>query len=146
MLVLSRTSMVVMSCALMSSRAAMASLTKSALSIFCFFISNSFALCSVRRTVEPVRMDIGEYRIGQQKTHRFAARQERADLRGGHRQGRLPDKGNLSPGPLQGQRVADAAGRQQVAQGFRRFAVGIRALQHQDMAVLQQLVPAMPGG
>lgn len=45
-----------------------------------------------------------------------------------------------------GPRVTYRPRGQQVAQGIRRFAVGIRALQNQDVAMLEEFLPAMPRG
>src|SRR5690606_2654632 len=99
---------------------------------------------SIGCTVKIVRLDIGQYRVRQQITRRAASCQQVANLRGGNRQRSLPDETDLPARPFQAQRVADTARGEQVAQRLRRFAVGIRPLQYQQMAVLEQLLPAMP--
>ena len=50
---------------------------------------------SVRRPVQPVRVDIGQDRIGHQEAHRLATGQQLTNLRGRHLQWCLPNKGDL---------------------------------------------------
>src|SRR5690606_36189896 len=102
--------------------------------------------CGKRRKVQPVRLDIGQYRVRYQEANRASLRQPFAQLGGGNLQRGLPDEGDLPAGTAQGLRIADAARRQQVAQRLGRFHVGVRALQHQQVAMQQQLLPAMPAG
>src|SRR5690606_29615064 len=99
---------------------------------------------SVRRTIQTVRMYIGQHRVRQEKPYRSAHGQQLADLRGGNRQRVLPDETDLSARPGQRQRVTHAACCQQVAQRLRRLAVGIRPLQHQQVTVIEQFLPTVP--
>ena len=93
-----------------------------------------------------MRVDISQYGIGNRESDRLAAGQQLANLRGGHFQGCLPDEGDLSAAAAERLRVRHAARGQQITQFLRCLATGIRSLQHEDVAVIEQLLPAMPVG
>ena len=91
-----------------------------------------------------MRLDVGQYGVRHQEPHRFAAGQQLSDLCSRHRKRCLPDERNISRRAGHGGGIALRARSQQVAQLVRGFNVGIRALQHQDVTVLQQFFPAVP--
>ncbi len=93
-----------------------------------------------------MRVDISQYGIGNQESDRLATGQQLANLCGGHLQRCLPDEGNLPAAPAKRLGIRHAARGKQIAQCLRRLAAGVRPLQYEDMAVIEQLLPAMPGG
>ena len=89
------------------------------------------------RPVQPVRMDISQYSVWQQKPRRAAACQQLTNVGCRNRQWRLIDKGDLAGSTLDGLRVGSAASGNQVAQHFGGFFIGVRALQDDNMAIIE---------
>ena len=87
--------------------------------------------------VQTMGMDMLQYRIRHQKVRRTASRQAATDISGRHRKRCLPYKSNLSGRAEQALRIRYAACRKQITQGLRRLQVSIRALQYQQMAVIE---------